>query len=233
MIRVLLVDDHAMVRTGIAALLGVTDDIEVVGQAADGDGGARAAQRALQHLDRYISGTQLGITLASLALGWIGEPALAAVIDLGLARLGVHVPEGVAHSGAAVATAFIVITFLHIVLGELAPKSLAIRVPEAVGLWSAVPLYGFYWAMYPAIWLLNESANLVLRVAGLSGVVKTIADGDRAGANKARATARAQRDLNRFLTDLQAMQRRGAITALNAEELTNQTNIVRRALQAA
>jgi CBS domain containing-hemolysin-like protein len=55
-------------------------------------------------------------------------------------------------------------------VGELAPKSLAIRVPEAVGLWSAVPLYGFYWAMYPAIWLLNESANLVLRVAGLSGV---------------------------------------------------------------
>jgi len=70
-------------------------------------------------------------------------------------------------------------------------------------------------------------------IAGLSGVVRTIADGDRPGANKARATAKAQRDLNRFITDLQAMQRRGQITALNAEELTNQTNIVRRALQAA
>jgi CBS domain containing-hemolysin-like protein len=68
------------------------------------------------------------------------------------------------------AVAFSVISFLHIVVGELAPKSLAIRVPEAVGLWSAVPLYGFYWTMYPAIWLLNESANLVLRIAGLSGV---------------------------------------------------------------
>jgi len=62
-----------------------------------------------------------------------------------------------------------VISFLHIVVGELAPKSLAIRIPEAVGLWSALPLYGFYWAMYPAIWLLNASANMVLRVAGLSG----------------------------------------------------------------
>jgi CBS domain containing-hemolysin-like protein len=62
-----------------------------------------------------------------------------------------------------------VISFLHIVVGELAPKSLAIRMPEAVGLWSALPLYGFYWAMYPAIWVLNASANMVLRLAGLSG----------------------------------------------------------------
>jgi CBS domain containing-hemolysin-like protein len=65
--------------------------------------------------------------------------------------------------------AFSVISFLHIVVGELAPKSLAIRMPEVVGLWSALPLYGFYWAMYPAIWVLNASANMVLRLAGLSG----------------------------------------------------------------
>ena len=65
--------------------------------------------------------------------------------------------------------AFSVISFLHIVVGELAPKSMAIRNPEAVGLWSAIPLYGFYWTMYPAIYLLNASANWVLRLAGLSG----------------------------------------------------------------
>jgi CBS domain containing-hemolysin-like protein len=65
--------------------------------------------------------------------------------------------------------AFSVISFLHIVIGELAPKSLAIRLPEAVALWCALPLFGFYWAMYPAIWVLNASANGVLRVAGLAG----------------------------------------------------------------
>jgi len=65
--------------------------------------------------------------------------------------------------------AFGVISFLHIVVGELAPKSLAIRIPEAVGLWCAVPLYGFYWTMYPAIWVLNASSNLVLSLAGLRG----------------------------------------------------------------
>jgi CBS domain containing-hemolysin-like protein len=63
----------------------------------------------------------------------------------------------------------LVISFLHIVVGELAPKSLAIRNPEAIGLWSAIPLYGFYWSMYPAIYALNSSANAVLRIAGLSG----------------------------------------------------------------
>jgi CBS domain containing-hemolysin-like protein len=71
--------------------------------------------------------------------------------------------------GVSFVIAFGVISFLHIVVGELAPKSLAIRIPEAIGLWSALPLYGFYWAMYPAIWLLNASANLVLRIAGLAG----------------------------------------------------------------
>ncbi|HTN67614.1 MAG TPA: hemolysin family protein, partial [Burkholderiaceae bacterium] len=72
--------------------------------------------------------------------------------------------------GISFAFAFFVISFLHIVIGELAPKSMAIRNPEAIGLWTAAPLYGFYWMMYPAIWLLNASANWVLRVAGLGDV---------------------------------------------------------------
>jgi CBS domain containing-hemolysin-like protein len=118
-------------------------------------------------LDAYLSACQLGITLASLGLGWVGEPAFASLLEPAFALAGVTNPQLI--HGISFVLAFSVISFLHIVVGELAPKSLAIRIPEAVGLWSAVPLYGFYWAMYPAIWLLNASANLVLRIAGLSG----------------------------------------------------------------
>ena len=116
-----------------------------------GDRKAKAAQAAIQHLDRYISATQLGITLASLALGWIGEPALAGLIAAGFEKLGARVSESIAETSAAVTVAFIIITFLHIVVGELAPKTMAIRYPERVGLWTATPLYGFYWLMYPII----------------------------------------------------------------------------------
>ncbi|MCU0636637.1 MAG: CNNM domain-containing protein, partial [Gemmatimonadaceae bacterium] len=100
--------------------------------AAEGDRGAVVVQRALTNLERYISGTQLGITLASLALGWIGEPALAVLVDRGLALVGVAPPPPAVHSAAAIAVAFLIITFLHIVLGELAPKSLALVMPEKV-----------------------------------------------------------------------------------------------------
>lgn len=117
------------------------------------------------HLDAYLSACQLGITLASLALGWIGEPAFAELIEPPMRTLGLGAPE-VVH-GTALALAFGVISFLHIVLGELAPKSIAIREPEAVSLWTAVPLFAFYWLMFPFIWLLNGSANLVLRWAGV------------------------------------------------------------------
>src|SRR5687768_15352007 len=94
--------------------------------AAEGDGSAKVVQKALTHLDRYISGTQLGITLASLALGWIGEPALASLIDKGFAAAGIVAPSAVAHSAAAITTAFLILMFLHIVIGELAPKSIAL-----------------------------------------------------------------------------------------------------------
>jgi CBS domain containing-hemolysin-like protein len=118
-------------------------------------------------LDAYLSACQLGITLASLGLGWIGEPAFASLLEPVFHMIGVTSPQ-VVH-GVSFVIAFGLISFLHIVVGELAPKSLAIRIPEAVGLWCAVPLYGFYWTMYPAIWVLNASSNLVLRLAGLSG----------------------------------------------------------------
>ncbi|HEU4852777.1 MAG TPA: hemolysin family protein [Telluria sp.] len=118
-------------------------------------------------LDAYLSACQLGITLASLGLGWVGEPAFASLLEPVFAAAGVTSPQLI--HGVSFVFAFSIISFLHIVVGELAPKSLAIRNPEAVGLWCAAPLYAFYWVMYPAIWLLNQSANLVLRMAGLSG----------------------------------------------------------------
>jgi len=144
--------------------------------AEEGDRGARAVQSALRHLDRYISGTQLGITLASLALGWIGEPALAVLIDRGLEAAGLAVftsptepgvVSATAHSAAAVATAFIIITFLHIVLGELAPKSVALIKPESVSKIVARPLILFSRVMSPFIWVLNGAANWLLRLFGV------------------------------------------------------------------
>ncbi len=116
-------------------------------------------------LDAYLSACQLGITLASLGLGWIGEPAFASLLEPALGKLGVTSPELI--HAISFTCAFSIISFLHIVVGELAPKSIAIRNPEQIGLWSAVPLYCFYWLMYPAIWLLSSSSNLVLRVLGL------------------------------------------------------------------
>lgn len=138
--------------------------------AAEGDASARTVQKAIRHLDRYISGTQLGITLSSLALGWIGEPALAALIDRGLARVGLAAPTAAVHSAAAITTAFLIITFLHIVLGELAPKSLALTKPEAVSKLVARPLMLFSTLGYPAIWVLNGAANLLLRLFGIQPV---------------------------------------------------------------
>ncbi|WP_034294310.1 hemolysin family protein [Herbaspirillum sp. RV1423] len=118
-----------------------------------------------RQLDAYLSACQLGITLASLGLGWIGEPAFARLLEPLFALLGVTSPELI--HGVSFVFAFVIISFLHIVVGELAPKSMAIRNPERIGLWCAVPLYGFYWLMYPAIWLLNLSANWVLHISGL------------------------------------------------------------------
>ncbi|SED05075.1 hemolysin family protein [Pseudomonas anguilliseptica] len=115
-------------------------------------------------LDAYLSACQLGITLASLGLGWVGEPAFAHLLEPLLASIGIESPKLV--HGIAFFTAFFIISYLHIVVGELAPKSWAIRKPELLSLWTAAPLYMFYWAMYPAIFLLNASANAILRVAG-------------------------------------------------------------------
>ena len=116
-------------------------------------------------LDAYLSACQLGITLASLGLGWVGEPAFAALIEPALASIGVE-SEKLVH-GIAFVTAFFTISYMHIVLGELVPKTLAIRMAERVSLWTAPALYGFYWLMFPVIWLLNKSSNMIINVLKL------------------------------------------------------------------
>lgn len=118
-----------------------------------------------QRLDTYLSACQLGITLASLGLGWIGEPAFARMLVPVFDLLNVTSAD-IIH-GVSFFFAFFVISFLHIVVGELAPKSMAIRMPERVSLWTAPALYAFYWMMYPAIWFLNTSSNKVLKWIGL------------------------------------------------------------------
>lgn len=123
------------------------------------------ALMALDRLDAALSATQLGITLASLGLGWVGEPFVAHRITPLLAHWGITDPTTV-HSIAFV-VAFVSITFLHIVFGEQGPKMLAIQRAKPVTLWAAAPLMIFYFAFYPLIWLLNESANRLLRWIGL------------------------------------------------------------------
>jgi len=123
------------------------------------------ALKATEHLDAALSATQLGITLASLGLGWVGEPFLAKRLEPLLAGWGIT--EAATVSSIAFAVAFAVITFLHIIFGELAPKSLAIQRAKGVTLWVAAPLLVFYYIFFPFIWTLNSLANLFLRWAGL------------------------------------------------------------------
>lgn len=130
--------------------------------AAEGDRSAVIVQKALTNLDRYISATQLGITLASLALGWIGEPALAVLVDRVLGLFGQTPPPGL-HSAVAIAVAFAIITFLHIVLGELAPKSVALSRAESVSRIIVRPLLVFSRVMSPFISGLNGTANRLLK----------------------------------------------------------------------
>ncbi|MBN6188447.1 HlyC/CorC family transporter [Aneurinibacillus sp. BA2021] len=130
----------------------------------EGNKRANLAKKLTDNLDAYLSATQLGITLASLGLGWIGEPAIAELLGPLLHVL--HVPETITHTLSFI-VAFSIITFLHIVLGELAPKSMAIQKAEGTALWTAGPLIFFYKVMYPFIWALNRTAFFFLRFIGI------------------------------------------------------------------
>ncbi|MBP3960603.1 HlyC/CorC family transporter [Gemmata sp. G18] len=128
--------------------------------------GARAALDAVAHLDRTIAATQLGITLASIALGWVGEPALARVVE---PLAGAVLPGAWAAVGAhaiAFTAAFALITFMHVVFGELIPKTLALQAPDRTSLWVAAPLNLFVRLTRPFVALLNGTGNLILRWCG-------------------------------------------------------------------
>ncbi len=129
-------------------------------------GGVRVkfALRATANLDAALSATQLGITLASLGLGWVGEPFVARRLEPLFAYW--HITDATLVHSISFVVAFVVITFLHIVFGEQAPKMFAIQRATGVAVWVAAPLLVFHYVFYPFIWLLNHAANGLLRWAG-------------------------------------------------------------------
>jgi CBS domain containing-hemolysin-like protein len=136
--------------------------------AQGGDRRAKTVQATLAHLDRYISGTQLGITLASLALGWIGEPAMAELLARGLNLAGMQVTPQEANTGAYLTIGFLILTFLHVVIGELAPKTFALVRPEGVSRYVAAPLRLFSRIFSPFIAVTNGAANALVRLVGIN-----------------------------------------------------------------
>lgn len=119
------------------------------------------ARRLTSHLDAYLSATQLGITLASLALGWIGEPYVASLIRPILTHIGISAPGIV--QAVSIAIGFGIITYLHIVLGEVTPKWLGIQKALVISLWISPPLHLFYTIFRPAIWFLQASATWIMK----------------------------------------------------------------------
>jgi CBS domain containing-hemolysin-like protein len=147
--------EFAMVRVRSTRIAQLTEE---------GNFRAKIAQRVLLNLDAYLSATQLGITLASLGLGWVGESVIAELLKPVLENF--NLSNSVLHIISSI-IAFIAITFLHIVLGEMAPKSLAIRKAEGTTLLVARPMQIFFVVFQPVIWILNHSANLILKFFGV------------------------------------------------------------------
>ena len=125
-------------------------------------GTGRLGRHVVSHLDAYLSASQLGITLASLGLGWIGEPFFARLIQPAFAQVGITHPALI--QGVSFTVAFLSITFLHIVLGEQAPKYFAIRKALPTTLWTSRPLQLFYLIFKPFIWFLNAASNKILKL---------------------------------------------------------------------
>jgi CBS domain containing-hemolysin-like protein len=137
--------------------------------AEEGRAGAGTLQEVMVNLDDYLATTQLGITIASLGLGWVGEPAVASLIEPVLAPV---LPGGLIHL-VAFAIGFSLITFLHVVFGELAPKTLAIAKTERLSLYLAPPMKFFYYVLYPGIVVFNGAANAFTRAIGVPPASET------------------------------------------------------------
>ena len=130
----------------------------------DGNGNAIAAKKVISNLDEYLSACQLGITVTALGIGWLGESTISQILQPIIQNF--QIPESASHV-LSIGIAFFIITFLHVVIGELAPKTLAIQKAEKVTLYTARPLIWFYKLMYPLIWVLNGSARILTRSLGL------------------------------------------------------------------
>ncbi len=138
--------------------------------AQDGHLGAIAAENAIEHLDSYIAATQLGITLASLGLGWIGEPSISHIIEPLLATI---LPESMLETvvpAVGIAVGFSIVTVLHIVMGELVPKSIALQRPESTAIIVARPTALFLRLFRPIIRLMNGVGNSIVRMLGFESV---------------------------------------------------------------
>ena len=130
---------------------------------------AKIAKHMTQHLDGYLAATQLGITLASLGLGWVGEAVMTDIVSRFFNFIEVDMSSAVT-TNIGLVLAFAIITVLHIVFGELAPKSLAIQRPIGTTMSIALPLHFFYLLFRPFIWLLNGFANFILKLLGISTI---------------------------------------------------------------
>jgi len=128
---------------------------------------ALLAKKAAHQIDDYLSAIQLGITMASLGLGWVGEPAVAKLFQSMMPSLAPSLSSALSHSVAFVC-AFLIITAMHVTLGEQVPKLIAIRIPDRTAMWTAYPLYLFYKAAYLPMKLLNDMAQFVLRLLGFT-----------------------------------------------------------------
>jgi CBS domain containing-hemolysin-like protein len=169
---------------------------------------ARIAQHVISHLDTYLSASQLGITMTSLALGWIGEPAVAHMLEPILTLVGITQQAVVQTISFGVG--FAIITFLHIVLGEQAPKWLAIQRAQRTALVISGPLHMFYVVFRPFIFVLNSSANSFLRLAG----IQTTGESD---------LAHSEEELRLLLGRGKGFSKTGKSILMNAMELQNRT----------
>jgi CBS domain containing-hemolysin-like protein len=136
-------------------------------RAEEGSGAAAAALRLLENPTRFISAVQLGVTLASLALGWVGEPTIAMLLEPVADRIASEGTAAYIAHGAAIVIAFVIVTFLHVVFGELVPKMFALERAEAFALFAARPLEFFARVFSPVIWAFNSAGRWIGRLIGL------------------------------------------------------------------
>lgn len=189
--------------------------------AAAGSRQAGLTLSILKHLEAYLAACQLGITMASLGLGWVGEPAVAALLEplfraLGLSETALHT--------VSFLVGFLIFSALHIVVGEQVPKTFAIRQPEPISLWVAVPLHAFFLMCWPLNWALNAAARGVLRLMGVAEASKL----DAYSAAELRQLIGASRQLGAMKKQEHDML--GAILDLErvevVEVMTHRSNIV-------